>query len=73
MVLIKKIQVKEDYTLLVEFSDGVNKIVDLRPYIKKGVFTQLKDKTYFGLVKNYHYYISWPNEQELSADTLYYG
>ncbi len=73
MVLINKIEVEEDYILCVEFNDGRRKRVDLSPYLSKGIFTQLKDKNYFQRVKNNRYFISWPNNQELSSDTLYYS
>jgi hypothetical protein len=71
MVLINKIEVEKDYILYVEFNDGKRKRVDLSPYLSKGIFTQLKDKNYFQRVKNNRYFISWPNNQELSSDTLY--
>lgn len=73
MVLINRIEVESDYILYVEFNDGKVKRVDMRPYISKGIFTQLKDEDYFRLAKNYHYFISWPNDQELSSDTLYFS
>jgi hypothetical protein len=73
MVLINKIEVEKDYILYVEFNDGKRKRVDLSPYLSKGIFTQLKDKNYFQRVKNNRYFISWPNNQELSSDTLYYS
>ena len=37
-----------------------------------GVFQELKDKNYFKLAKNKGYYIEWPNEQDLSSDTLFF-
>lgn len=73
MVLIKKIEVENDYILYVEFNDGKIKRVDMKPYLSKGIFTQLLDENYFRLVKNNRYFISWPNNQELSSDMLYYS
>lgn len=73
MYTIKNIQVTGANSLFVEFSDGKTKIVDLKSYFDKGIFSQLKDPGYFQLVKNNSYFISWPNDQELSADTLYYS
>lgn len=73
MVKINKIEIEKDYILNIEFNDGKIKKVDLSPYLSKGIFTQLKDKNYFRLVKNHQYFISWPNNQELSSDTLYYS
>jgi hypothetical protein len=69
---IKNIVVAGDFILSVEFNDGYHKMVNLKPYLGKGIFKQLQDPAYFLLVKNNGYFISWPNDQELSADTLYY-
>ena len=71
MYLIKNINVLENYCLLIEFTDNTVKKVDISPYLNMGIFVQLKDQNYFQQVKNHGYFISWPNEQDLSADTLY--
>jgi hypothetical protein len=73
MYTIKDIKVVGENSLFVEFSDGKTKVVDLKSYFDKGIFSQLKDPGYFQLVKNNSYFIAWPNDQELSADTLYYS
>jgi hypothetical protein len=73
MNTIKNIQIAGESTLFVEFADGKTKLVDLKKYFSKGTFSQLKDPGYFQLVKNNGYFIAWPNDQELSADTLYYS
>ncbi|MCX6236519.1 MAG: DUF2442 domain-containing protein [Bacteroidia bacterium] len=73
MNTIRNIQVASENTLFIEFSDGITKLVNLKSYFTKGIFSQLKDPGYFELVKNNGYFIAWPNDQELSADTLYYS
>jgi len=73
MNTIKNIQVADNNCLVVEFSDGKTKSIDLTTFLDKGIFSQLKDPVYFRLVKNNGYFISWPNDQELSADMLYYS
>ena len=73
MLRINKIQVKRNYNLLVEFSDGSTRNVNMKQFLDKGIFIQLRDPSYFRLVKNNGYFVSWPNDQELSADTLYYS
>jgi hypothetical protein len=73
MTIIENLQVASENSLIVEFSDGKIKLVNLITYFNKGIFTQLKDPNYFRLVKNNRYFIAWPNNQELSADTLYYS
>jgi len=73
MTTIKNIQIASENSLFIEFSDGKTKLVNLKTYFSKGIFSQLKDPEYFELVKNNSYFIAWPNDQELSADTLYYS
>lgn len=72
MIKIKKITILENYHLKLLFENNEIKIFDLNPYLNKGVFKELKDKDYFKLVKNKGYYIEWPNEQDLSSDTLFF-
>lgn len=70
MLKVKKVTANNDYTLYVELSDGRSGIFDVKPYLEKGIFTQLKDKDYFHQVKPFFCGIVWPNEQDLSADTI---
>lgn len=73
MKSINNVRVAGENILFVEFSDGKTKLVNLKSYFTQGIFSQLKDPGYFELVKNNGYFIAWPNDQELSADTLYYS
>lgn len=70
MLKIVAVQANNDYTLSVELSDGRSGIFDVKPYLEIGVFTQLKDQEYFKQVKPLFCGIVWPNEQDLSADTI---
>ena len=70
MLKVNKVNANDDYTLFVELSDGRTGVFDVKPYLDKGVFTQLKDKDYFKQVKPFFCGIVWPNEQDLSADTI---
>ena len=72
MLKVTKVKANNDYTLFVELSDGRSGIFDAKPYLEKGVFTQLKGKNYFKQVKPLFCGIVWPNEQDLSADTIAY-
>jgi hypothetical protein len=53
-----------------DYTNGRSGIFDVKPYLDKGVFTQLQDLSYFKQVKPFFCGIVWPNEQDLSADTL---
>jgi hypothetical protein len=72
MLKVKKVNANNDYTLSVELSDGRSGIFDVKPYLEKGVFRQLKDKDYFKQVKPFFCGIAWSDEQDLSADTIAY-
>ena len=43
----------------------------VKPYLKYGVFTELKDLNYFKKVKLAFGTIQWPNEQDIAPDTLF--
>ena len=72
MLKVVKVDAKDDYTLFVELSNGFSGSFDVKPYLEKGVFKELKDINYFKQVKPFFCGISWPNEQDLSADTIAY-
>ncbi|MBM3422743.1 MAG: DUF2442 domain-containing protein [Chlorobi bacterium] len=73
MLKVMNVMANDDYTLFVELSDGRSGIFDVKPYLEKGVFTQLQDLSYFRQVKPLFCGIVWPNGQDLSADTLAHG
>ena len=70
MLKVTKVIANEDFTLSVVMSDGRSGYFDVKPYLDKGVFNQLKDKEYFKQVRPFFCGIAWPNEQDLSADTI---
>jgi hypothetical protein len=39
---IKKVQPLDNYCLMVWFENGEQKIFDVKPYLSKGIFSQLK-------------------------------
>ncbi len=71
MIQVKEIEASTDYILNGVFENGEKKRFDIKPYLKNGVFRELQNENYFKLVKNRGYFVEWPNEQNLSADTLY--
>ena len=68
---IIKVEVLQDYKLLLTFDNNIKKIKDMKPYIEKGVFRKLKDEEYFKKVKLQYGTISWENDMDLCADSLY--
>lgn len=61
----------DDFSLDIKFDDGSTKRFDARPYLEYGIFQELKDRNYFKRVKVAFGTVQWPNEQDISPETLY--
>jgi len=60
----------ENYKIQVVTSSGISGIFDMKPYLKGSAFKELLSKPYFRLVRPAHHGIMWPNEQDISSDTI---
>lgn len=68
---IKEVQPLNDYKILVTFNNGEKRIKDMKPYLEKGVFKKLKDESFFKSVKLAYGTVSWGNNIDLCADSIY--
>ena len=68
---IIEVQPLEDYQLLLIFDNQEKKIKDMKPYLDKGVFKELKNKAFFQKVKLAYGTVSWEGRIDLCADELY--
>ncbi len=68
---IIKVEALEDYKLMLTFDNGEVKIKDMKPYLDKGIFKKLKDINIFNNVKIKFGTISWENDIDICADSLY--
>jgi hypothetical protein len=69
----KVISVKplEDYLLEIGFSDGIRKVIDIRPFIGRGISAALQDKAYFRQVAlEDGGGIAWPNGYDFCPNFL---
>ena len=67
---VKKVKPIENYYLELWFKNGEQKIFDLKPYLNKGIFSQLKNISLFNSVRVVVGSVAWPNGLDLSYDTL---
>jgi hypothetical protein len=72
MVKVINVEPKDDYVLLVNLSNGKKGLFDVKPYLDKGIFTELKDKSLFDSVRTAFGGVVWPHQQDFSADTIEY-
>lgn len=61
----------DDYSLILVFDDGAQRLFDARPYLDKGIFAELKDLAYFKRVKIAFGTVQWPHHQDFAPETLY--
>jgi hypothetical protein len=73
MISVVAVEPAEDHQLKVQLSDGRQGLFDVKPYLNLGVFQELKDPAYFRRVKAAFGGIVWPNEQDLSPETIECG
>ena len=65
------VRANDDYSLDLEFNNGSVRRFDVKPYLEYGVFKELKDRSYFKKVKVAFGTAQWPNEQDISPETMY--
>ena len=68
---VKNLTPLPDYRLLLDFENGESRIFDAKPYLECGVFQRIKHPDLFGLAKVVSGSVEWPDEIDLSYDTLY--
>lgn len=60
-----------DYNLQVRFEDEVTGIIDLKPFVQKGIFTALQNEKLFAEVKFNQSAIFWNEELEIDLLNVY--
>ncbi len=68
---VKQVRPLEDYELELIFENGEQRIFDVKPYLKRGVFVRLQNLATFQAVRVVAGSVEWPGELDLSYDTLY--
>ena len=68
---VNKVKALDDYKLELTFENREKKIFDVKPYLDTGIFTKLKDKKIFEMVKISYDTIEWPFGIDLDPEVLY--
>jgi hypothetical protein len=71
MESVVRVVPRENYQLEIEFSTGEVRLFDVRPYLDKGVFSQLKDRALFAQAYVAFDTVCWPNDLDIAPETLY--
>jgi hypothetical protein len=68
---VKKVVPMPEYRLRITFANREVRIFDVKPFLDKGVFRQLRDPSTFASVHPWHGTVQWSGGQDLCPDTLY--
>ena len=68
---VKKVKPLDGYKLLLTFENGEVKIFDMKPYLEKGIFRELKDISLFKSARVNFDTVEWENEADIDPETLY--
>jgi hypothetical protein len=68
---VKKAKILDDYIIHLIFTNGQEKIFDLKPYLKYPVFKPLQDKQELQSFRIVEGTIEWSCGADLSPDTFY--
>lgn len=68
---VKSVKPNVDYTLTLTFTNGEVKVFDVKPYLDKGIFRELREPGIFNSVRPFMGSIQWQGGQDFCPDTLY--
>ena len=67
---VKSVTPLSGFRIYIETVSGQKGIFDLKPYLDHGVFSELRDISYFNQVSILFGAVTWPNEQDIAPETL---
>ena len=67
---VTKVQPLPDFRIYVETADGRRGVFDMKPYLDRGAFRELRDVHYFNQAHVLLGAVTWPNEQDIAPETL---
>ena len=68
---ITAVAARDNYTLLLTFTNGEIRYFDITPYLGYPAFEPLRQITFFKLARASHGTVAWPREIDFDPDTLY--
>ena len=65
------VTVVDGNALLVTFSNGENRLFDLKPLLSRKCYARLNDKTFLSLAAIQYGCVTWPDDIDIDPDWLY--
>ena len=70
-ISVKSVRPLSEYQLLLTFENGEKKIFDMKPYLDKGIYKELKDENKFKTVRISFDSREWCNKADIDPEFLY--
>lgn len=67
----KDVKPLPDFRLLITFENGEQRVFNVKPYLDKGVFQELRDLSLFNSARISFDAVEWANGADLCPETLY--
>ena len=71
MIRVTHAEPRDDFYLVMDFTNGERRAFDMRPYLDIGVFKRLKNKQIFKQAKVAFGTVVWPGDLDIAPETLY--
>ena len=65
------VKANKHYTLDLTFSNGEERLFDMKPYLTKGIFKELRDVAMFNTAHISFDTVEWDNEADFDPEVLY--
>ena len=69
--IVEDVKAREDYTLLITFTGGAQRIYDARPLLEKSIFAPLKSLPFFLRAKAACGTVIWNDDMDIAPEHLY--
>lgn len=69
--VVRAVQPREDYTLLLTFADGTERVYNARPLLDKAIYAQLKNLAFFLSAKAECGTVVWNDDIDIAPEHLY--
>lgn len=68
---VKGVKPRENYVLELTFAGGERKLFDMKPYLDRGIFRELRDTDLFETVRVCLGSVAWANDADFDPEALY--
>ena len=68
---VREVKPNRDYTLALTFTNGEMRVFDVKPYLDKGIFRELKELSLFNTVRPFLGSVQWNHGQDFRPHMMY--